>query len=270
MQKVSAEFFSPGGNPTLLVTTPCPPDSYREIAKQLLCQIPTAEQVGFIQERREEGLRPAARLVMAGGEFCGNGGRSFVSFLHHQPVFRSPDGNYTAQISGTDRTLNGFAGPNRTIALEMPVKPDASCISQVDAGKHVVRMDGITHAVIYDANHAGKTARDALQELKQLELTDERAAGIIYYSDGTDDMAMNPFVHVAGVGFYNETSCASGATAVALTEALQRRRSVRLAIGQRSGDRLHVAVDYQEGQYGKAVISGAVRYLGRIDFELPI
>lgn len=258
-QFVTTQRYYPGGNETLLVTTPVPSVFYPEVARRLLAQVPSAEQVGYIVFSENQQELP--RLHMAGGEFCGNATRSFLHYLHRDAEFNNASGQYSVIVSGVDGSLSG-AVDGDLITLNMPLPPNLDSIEPQSPNTFVVKLPGISHVVILGGQFESRTMAEAMLILQKYELLNQEAAGVIYVGDSNGIKMMNPFVHVREVGsLFNETSCASGATAAGIVLALEIKGDISLPIRQRSGDDLTVSVGLSEGKLQFASISGKVQHI---------
>ena len=72
--------LSPTQNMTLLITSPVDRKDHAECASQLMrYESVHAEQTGFVEKPRNE--KAAARLQMAGGEFCGNAAMALAALI---------------------------------------------------------------------------------------------------------------------------------------------------------------------------------------------
>ena len=136
----------PAGNRTAIVRTPVPADRRTQIAAKLL-QIKElrAEQVGFETSPLMGG---AGRLLMMGGEFCGNAARSYgyLLWMEKQERQRKVAGNILVEISGSPLPLRVFCDPaQRSSYAEMPMP---SAIEYSPEGYPLVISEGITHMIL--------------------------------------------------------------------------------------------------------------------------
>ncbi|MGH7246167.1 MAG: hypothetical protein ACREGI_04505 [Candidatus Levyibacteriota bacterium] len=268
---VTAHRMYPGGNETVLVTTPVDRVARPEVARRLLATYPSAEQVGYIENFGREDGGPV-RLSMAGGEFCGNAARSLITMLDGSDAYRHADGQYVIEVSGVDHPLRGSITADGVITVEMPIRHDASSIRRIASDMQVVALDGITHVVVDEQpSSAGqRTKIEADTLLTSLGLKDEPASGVIYLSRGEQgSVAIQPFVWVRDVGtLYAETACGSGSTAVGLVEAARSGADTQVSIMQPSGHAVQVSVEMQGGNFQAAYLSGPVDAIGREDVNV--
>jgi len=122
----------PSGNTTVFILDAVPRDMYARIAKSVMSdRYLQAEQVGFI---RESSRYPGSfRMDMAGGEFCGNGSRSFAAWLvlHGNDGttlcnFREKERTIRTEVSGSDRMLeatvrNLSSDHSCNVSIKMPI-----------------------------------------------------------------------------------------------------------------------------------------------------
>ena len=261
----------PGGNETILVKTFVDRPAYPEVAKRLLAAHKTVEQIGFIENLGDE--KKPVKLHMAGGEFCGNASRALVFLLHHDEKYRNHDGMHTIRVSGVEHPLQASIDENDIVNLEMPVKPNPDCVQQIDERTYIVYLEGITHVLVYGDDYTNHSTEEAEVILTRLNLKKENAAGVIYVGKREGKLAMNPFVHVKTVGsFFNETSCASGATAVGMVQAIKEEKNnatpFNIPIEQRNGEVLNVEITREAEFFRSVFVSGKVSLMNQGNFSL--
>lgn len=269
----------PAGNRTAFVETAVPPSAYASIGAALLRDTSLrAEQVGFLCPplRGAEG-----RLIMSGGEFCGNASRSFGLLLGRQHGKQAGD-TVRIEVSGSDEILtvlleeDGAAVsmplPRTLLSIPLP----AECLSQYTAPSFsmpplsassgsispisvssqtlpVVVFDGIAH-VIAENLLPSQTLAEQLIGLVQKQLHPD-AAGAIFLSDAQ----MTPCVWVRDVGsLIWESSCGSGTLAAAVARGQSvRNGSFRLSL-QQPGGILTAVLDKENDRVLCAQLSGPV------------
>ncbi len=196
----------PAGNRTAIVRTSVPADRRAQIAAKLLQRKDLrAEQVGFETSPLIGG---AGRLLMMGGEFCGNAARSYgyLLWMEKQEEQRKEAGNILIEISGSPRPLCVFCDPAQGSSYaEMPMP---SAIEYSPEGYPLVISEGITHMI--------------LEELEPGEDLVRRTVGT--YGQRWDAFGMMflkgeqliPVVYVAAAdSLVYESSCGSGSLAAA-------------------------------------------------------
>ena len=260
----SMSFWSPGGNPTYLISqSGIPMAQYAEINAYLLRRYPRLEQGGFIVPPESE--RAVARLQMAGGEFCLNATRAFAAALcddseiglgsiesaNYARLFRQPDASarFLVEVSGAPDPLTVAVTTARggwDVAVELPVLQYDICetvahISVSAVRVQVVALPGITHLILpcgaalpEDALVRREVAESLLSELG---LTTEPAVGFLSWAREGDTLALQPLVWVRALATcIMETSCGSGSLALALS----LRQSGKVQIRQPSGSLLNI------------------------------
>lgn len=262
--------ISPGGNTTVLVTSPLISKSYEraKFAKIILEKYPDAEQVGFINLNS---VYP--RLDMMGGEFCGNASRSLAALLaikgDKRLVGKGEWQEGEISVSGVDRNLQ-FKVLRREDRVdswvEMPIQPDDDCVKQVKNGLAVVCLDGITH-ILLDQNifPFPDNYKEAAEKIRlDMNLDNKEAVGCIWYRCEKDRWQIRPVVWVRGTNStYYETACGSGTIALGLYLAKEEKRTVKCEIGQPSGKIISVSVQYNPvlHRFAEAWIGGEVNII---------
>lgn len=277
MQKLAFTKYSPGGNPTILVSGArlSGPARAQAAAELMHPQHLTAEQVGFIDLT----ARPP-RLDMMGGEFCLNATRCLVYEMWRQglflPLADSDDCFGLVQSSGLDapaqvRVKNARHGapdkPAECFVL-LDVKRDAESVVELDKGALLVRLPGISHLLLDEMYHdLPEYPMVATRErLARYGLLEEAACGVIWHRAEPiaekDLMAsrITPIIHVAATkSCVAETSCGSGTLALALALApkmgLDKAPEALMRVIQPSGEAIHLRVRPLDGQ-----ASGGGRY----------
>lgn len=212
--KLEYRLADPTKNITLLVISPCAPQSCTGIAAELMAREPTAEQLGFLSAG-EGGAD--INLRMSGGEFCGNATMSA--------------GAYVCMTRGLDRldcrvSVYGTTAPVKvgvikigsgySCKVEMPRPTEMRRQSFYVDGEarefDIVCFSGITH-IISAGNLTRAQAEDNIRAWCR-ELGCE-ALGIMLVD--LDRRSIEPLVYVAGIdSLFWESSCASGTTAVGM------------------------------------------------------
>lgn len=128
-------------------------------------------------------------------------------------------------------------------------------------------LEGITQVITYRSLKTSSKKEIKLQGFKILEklrLTQTMpAAGVMFAEKKNGVISINPVVWVRDIKtLFYETACASGTTAVAIIEALERKRNIRfLPILQPSGTSLLATVRLSNNRVSFAEIGGPVSIL---------
>lgn len=252
------KIFVPGGNDTALVMGIVDDiDTRHMINDSIMQRHKNVEQVGFVSLDYGN-----PKLVMAGGEFCGNATRSATMFyLDGKP------GEIEITVSGVSRKLKAGIFKNLDVWAEMPVSKQLDKIHQVDDGCYMVEMEGIVHLVIIpqkskeylgDVSNLKYNARELLKKYKLLSRV---AAGVIFVSEQATSgvYAIHPCVYVSAIEtMFYETACGSGTVATGLVFSYLKKQSIDLPLIQPSGNVLNAVIEQSNGVVTSAVISGSV------------
>lgn len=223
--------------------------------------LPRVEQVGFVSFGDD-----GNRLMMAGGEFCGNATRSAVFMaLDGMP------GELEISVSGCSKPLRAGIRENGDVWTEMPVLSDLSAVRDGNTPDElVVSMEGIAHIVKYlapDAETVGRAElkQRAMELIRSYGLEELPAAGVMFTREKDGVYAIDPIVYVKSIDtLIFESGCGSGSTAVALAQAKKRGVSiVDMPIVQPTGMPIAVSIDIGDDGVQGARISGPVRELQR-------
>jgi len=254
--------FRPGGNDTCLVYTPgvFPSLKERKVLNNFIQQTyPTVEQVGFFQT---EGSVP--RLLMAGGEFCGNAVRSFAYL-----VLKKKPGNVLIQVISIRKYLKAGVTNIGEAFSQMPIYDSPSKISSYGKDRYLVQMKGITHYIIFSKKMKKVSSDQLKQEARELirekGLGAYPAAGVIYATISPKGISIHPVVYVKALNtLYYETACGSGTTAVGLVLALKKKGNIEnVSVLQSSGMSISVSVIFNKNKniFAYAQIQGEVQEL---------
>lgn len=238
--------ISPTQNMTILVTSPVDRELYGEITEKIMAYDHVhAEQVGFIEKPMDPNA--AARLQMAGGEFCGNASISLCAYLLWNAKLEcggssAPD-KYSIPIecSGLNELLycditkkdNYFLGK-----INMPVPKTVENFDIKIAGKNyslpVVYMPGISHIIAetekldIDKNLFAETLIE-----NNSSFTDVEAFGVMFYEKPD---TITPFVYTSQVGSKVwERGCGSGSAALGAYLAITAGKSITVDVKQPGG-----------------------------------
>jgi len=252
--------MKPGGNDTVLFMEIIEDSKQRKKLNDVIMKFyPNAEQVGFVA------LGKDPRLLMAGGEFCGNATRS-TAWL----ALEGKTGTVNIQVSGVEKRLKAGVTKDGEAFGQMPIFSDFSKIKKEsqDSENYIVGMEGITHMVTFDTKQIEGYSEEeiknkSIQMLKSRGLDQEPAAGIIYAKKTGDGWKIDPVVYVKAIDtLFYETACGSGTTALGLALALKDKKSIRgVPILQPSGLPIKISVEYTEEGFGGAQIQGPVEVI---------
>lgn len=236
----------PAGNLTALALTPVPPDRRADIGARLM-RLTGVEQTAFVDEASLFGALP--RMDMMGGEFCGNATRAFA--LYAAGRRNRGETALRVSVSGAREPVCVTLDPAHSLAYaRMPLPRALERIAAGGRSVPVVRMEGIAHAVLLDADPSPALARDVLSAMPR-----EDAQGVLF----ARGRAMTPLVCVAATGTCVwESSCGSG------TVALSWLLSQGLSDGQHAfsfeepGGTLETTVRVQAGRAREITLGGRV------------
>ena len=255
----------PGGNTTALVRTRVPRSLYSEIARTILQQDKSIEQVGFIESPSSP--RALIRLQMMGGEFCGNATRSIAYFLYES--LQKQNGNapkqFMVEVSGSDQLIP-CSIEDKCVEIGLPVDHYTSDLFRTCKDGTLVKLDGIQHFVTdfpaFAAFQPGflKLRAHYILRHEGLLRNDILAAGVIFMQKMKEGIKLHPVIWVQETGtFIYETSCASGTLAVALHMARDVKEGKEVnSLMQPSGMSLRTTVTKKDGKFSKVLICGEV------------
>jgi diaminopimelate epimerase len=118
-QKINLTILNPGGNITALVEGANRPLIERKIINDtIMSKFSKVEQVGFVDYS-------PLRLVMSGGEFCGNAARC-STFLALNGKF----GKINVSVSGTNQSLKARIDQQGKVWAQMPIIKNRDCVRE--------------------------------------------------------------------------------------------------------------------------------------------
>lgn len=221
--------INPGGNVTALVKERTPMTQRISLAKTILGNDPSIEQVGFIV--RPLNSRNDARVEMAGGEFCGNAVRS-LAYLCWQ---ENKQNNFVVESSGSQKNIT--ANFSNKIASFI-VDGQQFLLKKVKDGG-IVSMPGIAYLIIQKKT----TKREARKLLEKYNLLGLPAAGVVALMKNGKNWNIRPIVWVRDVGsLIEETACASGSLAAAFY-LFKNSEKMEYKLGQPSGTVFEVVIN---------------------------
>lgn len=137
-RKIKYQIYSPGGNDTALVQGV---GYSRELKKRINDEImkvdTNIEQVGFVEN---EGT---PKLVMAGGEFCGNATRSAAYYY-----LKGKTGEIQIEVSGAEEILKAGVDEEGNAWSQMPIYSGDDVVTVLEPGIYKVKMKGIIHIIV--------------------------------------------------------------------------------------------------------------------------
>lgn len=256
----------PGGNITALIKDKIPRRFQSVIARKIIRLKSEVEQVGFIEQPKNK--KAIARLQMMGGEFCGNSTRCLGWLL-----LKGRSGRVKLEVSGSKKLLDVEINKNGNVKTEMPIKSPLSSVRETKNKWWVVSLCGITHVILEESFICKEVSRQKLASkiLDELNLKRLKAAGVVFVKNQDLKIFMNPFVWVREVRtFFNESACASGASAVGLWQAKKKDSSINnLEVVQPSKNSIFVTVKRNQSKFIKAWISGPVKLIYKGSLFLP-
>lgn len=259
----------PAGNVTLFVLTPVDRALRADAAGKLIAALPEmkVEQVGFASVPL---MGTAARLEMAGGEFCGNAARAWGMWTAREAGRVPRPERVRIEVSGCNHPIavdvDWAEGTARTeMPLPLAVRPVP------EFGGTLVHLGSIAHLVVWDEAPSREffhRAEPAFKGMAGLE-----AYGVIFLNrlDAAGEARLTPFVKVPSVGtLFQEGSCGSGSLAAAVAESVEvrdgefRRRYVQPA------GALTASVVRRGGEVRGAFIEGPVSLDEPVEVELDL
>lgn len=267
VDKVRYDIFDPTGNITALVVSPVEEAGQPAVADALMARHAAVEQVGFVRFS-PDGAASAA-LRMAGGEFCANASMSAAALCALR--LGLDRGTVTLSVSGAEEpvevelekeTDGGFRA-----AVRMPRAREITELPYACGGVRgtlpLVRLDGITHAVImagspfYFLKDAPAAAEEAVCAL--CASLGAACLGLMFLEGEGAARHLTPLVYVPGSGtLFWESSCASGSAAAGMLLARRSGRRTELELIEPGGI-LRVESDPTKGEtwlFGRTKLRG--------------
>ena len=247
------QIFVPGGNKTALVLGMDNLESNLTLRRAIQDNIMAAhrndsdgevEQVGFVSTDKS-----APRLLMTGGEFCGNATRTAVAYYLDGS---KADMEMVVLVDGEPKKLRAGVDALGHVWAEMPIYDDiVASVSCINNRFYWVKMQGISHLIVPQAqyniycneifeNHFDSPKTMASRLLHKIadenSLDIGNACGIIFLENIADMLKMHPYVFIKSAGTtYYETGCGSGAMCVGLMKYMFFGGSIKLPLLQPSG-----------------------------------
>ena len=258
----------PAGNVTLFVLTPVDRALRADAAGKLIAALPEmkVEQVGFASAPLMGG---AARLEMAGGEFCGNAARAWGMWTAAGHVPR-PE-RVRIEVSGCSHPIavdvDWVEGTART---EMPLPLEVRPVPEF--GGTLVHLGGIAHLVVRDTAPSREFFRRV--EPAFIGLAGLEAYGVVFLErldEAAGEERLTPLVKVPSVGtLFQEGSCGSGSLAAAVAESAEVRDGEFRRWYVQPAGALTASVVRRNGEVQGAFIEGPVSLDEPIEVELDL
>lgn len=256
MKKIKYVFVDPGGNATVLVLTKIARDRQPALARKIMRTKSIAcEQVGFIERARSK--KAIFRLQMMGGEFCANALRATAAWLRRKNLYiETSRTNKLVQIRARVNSKGRATWAETEIPLPrggIDQKSISFNILKRKIGARLIALEGITQVLVpHKYFKSGLDFKPIFQGIYEKYMINSLAAGIIFYKKISQSrFSAIPVVFVKKTKtIVFETSCASGAVALALASSKARRT---FFVKQPSGFVLRVLIDK------KIRIGGAIK-----------
>ncbi|RAW10418.1 diaminopimelate epimerase [Paenibacillus taichungensis] len=263
-QEIDFIKFNPTQNMTVLVKTDHPAETYPHIAAQIMSYDNVyAEQVGFIGGS----VKPeaAARLEMAGGEFCGNACMALAAFIASENKRVSAEFTEIAlEVSGTDQLIRCQVKKQQNeyfcqVTMPLPEQIERRTVKYegIDMEIVIVRYREFIHIVIeVEAfDEPIRKRAQALARLLGLTLGD-KLIGILLYNSQSEELA--PLIFVPQLdSLIWERGCGSGTASVGAYLAWSRQRKIVQHIKQ-PGGAIKVMAEWNEAEVKQITIEGSV------------
>lgn len=256
--------LDPTGNITALVEDPVAEGEQPAVAAAIMERHSAVEQVGFVREFTESSPVQSA-LRMAGGEFCGNATMSAAAL--HLLRAEEAQGGASEETEYVRVLVSGAAEPVEVqlaatgeaafdARVRMPraraIEQEELAFGQLGGSLPVVRMEGISHAVIDEDSPFFELLADRqAAEQAVCAWCNELGAnglGLMFVQGSGSTRTLTPLVYVPGGDtVFWENSCASGSSAVGMYAAAQEGAPVQLALCEPGGT-LRVSSDPTVGE----------------------
>ena len=275
MKTITYQIADPAGNITALVTSGnVEPKDYAEVANKIMAASDGyIEQVGYLVEPKEGGR---GRLEMMGGEFCGNGARSYALYLVLQDMVeeekkgeKANEDIRTIQIEET-----GFEGLltcrvdaiNGKAFARIPKPGRIGKFNYNGTACPLIIVDGIAIVLVFDGLPAEDKALTLLRAV--CRQTDQPAAGVMYLDRPSAvsgaTIGMQPVVYVKQTdSLVYESSCGAGTTAAGAYLSKDRPDGIFSYRLHQPGGTLEITVIKEGGEITACEMGGDVS-LGEI------
>lgn len=269
-QEIIYRIYSPCGNDTALVQGV---NFTRELKKIINNKImktdANVEQVGFVDNVG------TPKLIMAGGEFCGNASRcAAYDYLKGQA------GEIEIEVSGAEGVLKAGVDEEGNAWSQMPIYSGDDVITILEPGMYKVKMNGISH-ILVEVEQAKPYLKDkkkikesAMNLIRRFSISEAAAVGVEAEAEGEavgvmfleeidQRLKIHPVVWVRSINtLFYETACGSGTVALGILKSLKQNSNQTstqiLEILQPSGQVIRTRVFLKDGKLADAIISGKV------------
>ncbi len=258
-KKVYYYIYSPCGNDTALVEgTRFSRKEKKMINDAIMERHSNVEQVGFVEK---DG---GCRLIMAGGEFCGNATRCAAFYY-----LKGKSGEIDIEVSGTEHLIKAGIDKAENVWSHIPIYTGNDAVTFMEQGIYQIKMDGITH-IIVDENISGKyleipenIKENALKVINRFKIDETEAIGVMLLEKANQGLKIHPVVWVKSIDttFY-ETACGSGSVAVGILKSIQNKSGQSLELLQPSGQFIRTEIIMEKEKLIGASISGIVFWDG--------
>ena len=209
---------SPAQNTTILVTSYCPPEYYRKVARTAIgYEYLYGEQVGFLVPPR--GQDSVLRLEMSGGGFCGNGTLAAAAYAQFSGI--TSEEAFYIDVSGTDRALSCSVKKLTHFkyyasATMPPVRKYQKLdifLEQETLTGYLIELEGIAHFIV-ETGPDFALYEQTMEALKAETMAE--AIGLVPFQTLGDEIyKIKPYVHVRKTGTdIFERGCGSGSCAL--------------------------------------------------------
>lgn len=246
--------FSPCGNDTALVEgINIDEQTKKKLNDKIMNIHPNIEQVGFVSLDKY-------KLIMAGGEFCGNATRSAAYYY-----LNGKHGDIEINVSNNMIMKAGVNKEGKAWS-QIPLYDGKNFINTIDTGIYEILMNGIKYIVLEKEISKEylldkkNIKSNAMSILKNYKVKDSEAVGVIFLEEINEKIKIHPVVWVKSINtLFYETACGSGTTAVAMLEAIKTNQSQNIDIIQPSNQIITAKIDLNKGRIEKACILGKIK-----------
>ncbi|ASS65367.1 MULTISPECIES: diaminopimelate epimerase [unclassified Paenibacillus] len=261
--------LNPTQNMTVLVITPIPKEDHAAIASRMMAYDHiSAEQVGFVEPPRLNDA--AARLSMAGGEFCGNACMALAALVaQDRSLSEGRTMNVQLEASGVEMPISceaSRAGNRFRCRVEMPLPRRIEARTITLGGQSwsvgLVRYAESTHLVL-EVKTFSDSIRTQACELATLlgAMLDDRLIGVMLYKPDTSEM--QPLVYVPSLGsIVWERGCGSGTASVGAYLCWREGAGMTIPLRQPGGT-IVVEAEGEGSSIRNLYISGLVGIVAR-------
>lgn len=263
-KKFTYYLYSPCGNDTALVEGISINEQIRKELNDKIMKIhPNVEQVGFIN-------KDEYKLVMAGGEFCGNATRCATYYY-----LKGKKGKIEINVSNNTVVESGIDEHGK-VWSEIPLCNEKNILKKIDDDVYEININGIKYIILEKElsknylENKKNIKSNAMGIIKKYDIKDEKAIGIIFTEKIKMKIKIHPVIWVKAINtIFYETACGGGTTAVGILEAIKNNKSQYIDIIQPSNKIITANIILKKGTLDKAYISGVVK-VDKIAKEISI